>query len=105
MDTYRFLTAGMDDVDATYALIKKRIDWMDENEIRQWNVISYLESYPRQYFADKVALGQLYVMKDLSAGWIVGAVVLADDDTSWNNDGSAHYYIRNLVTDPKCPGI
>ena len=63
MDNYIFLRAKTEDVEQIYELIKKRIKWMDNNNIHQWNKTKYLDSYPKEYFVEKVATGQLYILK------------------------------------------
>lgn len=105
MDNYAFRKAVTRDVDEIYQLIEKRIIWMEKNNLNQWNRTNYLESYPRDYFENKVETEQLYVMEDKLTGKVVGAVVLLEDDKRWTNDGSKNYYIHNLVSDTEVPGV
>lgn len=86
MDNYIFIKAKYGDVEEVYGLIIKRIKWMDKNEISQWNKTNYLGSYPKEYFEEKVALEQLYVMKDSFSGKVAGAVVLLEEDRRWSMD-------------------
>lgn len=105
MDKFTFIKAVKRDVDEIQELIQKRIQWMEKNNINQWNRTNYLDSYPRRYFEDKVEAGQLYVMQDELRGRVIGAVVLLAEDKRWNNEGSRkNYYIHNLVTDTEVPG-
>ena len=44
-----FELAGEQAVDEVFGLILRRIDWMDEKGIRQWNVTGYAEAYPKTH--------------------------------------------------------
>lgn len=99
MENYIFIKAKYGDVEEVYGLIIKRIKWMDKNEISQWNKTNYLDSYPKEYFEEKVTLEQLYVMKDSFSGKVAGAVVLLEEDRRWSMDRSKSYYIHNFVSD------
>ena len=104
MDRYIFQKAMNEDVDEILILIQKRIRWMDENNISQWNKTNYLTYYPKKYYEELVSKGQLYVVKygDLNA--VIGAVALLEQDELW--DGSLQScYIHNLVTDIGVSGI
>lgn len=105
MDKYVFIKGSIKDVDEIYLLIKKRIEWMNDNKIKQWNKTNYLSSYPKEYFEEKVTSGQLYVMKDKSSDKVVGAVVLLEEDERWGTDSSNSYYIHNLVSDTEFSGV
>jgi ribosomal protein S18 acetylase RimI-like enzyme len=105
MDNYILTNAIKQDVDKIYELIKKRIKWMDDNNIHQWNKTDYLATYPKKYFEEKMAIGQLYTMKSAPSGKVVGAVVLLEEDKRWNADGSKSYYIHNLVSNTEISGI
>ena len=105
MENSIFTKGSVKDADAILELIKKRIEWMDENNIEQWNKTDYLSFYPKEYFEEKAEAGQLYIMKNVISGRIVGAVVLLEEDERWRNDGSDSYYIHNLVSDTDLCGI
>lgn len=97
--SYSFNLAYLADIDAVFDLYRKRVKWMDEQGIRQWNVTSYLDAYPIEYYKDKLRLGNLYVLR--AENRIAGAVVLLQSDNRWpDRANSPAYYIRNLVTDP-----
>ena len=93
-----------EDLDEILMLIQNRIDWMDENNIRQWNTTNYFECYPRSYFADLAAKGQLYVVKEGNLNRVIGAVALLEQDKRWN-DNVPSYYIHNLVSDTDFSGL
>lgn len=105
MDNDFLIKATLEDVAEIYELIKKRIQWMNEKNIAQWNKTNYLESYPKAYFEEKAVSGQLYVLKDETFEKVTGAVVLLDEDKRWIDDGSKSYYIHNLVSDTEVPGV
>ena len=47
--------AVLEDVPTILALLQKRIDWMDEKGLYQWNRTAYLTVYPAEYFAERCA--------------------------------------------------
>ena len=104
MDKNIFKIAINADIDAVLELIQKRIEWMDKNNIFQWNKTNYLTCYPKKYFDELVSKSHLFVMKDEMAGRIIGAVALLEEDKRWN-DNLPSYYIHNLVSDAEIPGI
>lgn len=92
------------DLEDVMSLIKKRIRWMDEQGIRQWNVTDYLETYPITYYQEQQKSGNLYVLCN-SAEKIIGAVVLFDEDNRWaDSENVSALYIHNLVTTPDVSG-
>ena len=104
MDRYIFQKAMNEDLDEILILIQKRIRWMDENNISQWNKTNYLTYYPKNYYENLVSKGQLYVVKNEDINTVIGAVALLEEDELWN-DSSQSYYIHNLVTDIGVSGI
>lgn len=46
--------AVLEDVPTILALLQKRIDWMDEKGLYQWNKTAYLTVYPAEYFAERI---------------------------------------------------
>ena len=63
-----FELAGEQAVDEVFGLILRRIDWMDEKGIRQWNVTGYAEAYPKTHYQEQARLGRLYGMARLRRG-------------------------------------
>jgi ribosomal protein S18 acetylase RimI-like enzyme len=105
MNNYIFKNAVIEDVEMIWELINKRIKWMDNNNIVQWNKTGYLDSYPRSYFEEKVLSDQLYVLKEEKTTRVLGAVVLLEQDNRWGADGLNSYYVHNLVSDPDVAGM
>lgn len=95
---YSFTTATIADIPAVRDLIQKRIQWMDEVGIEQWNKSNYWAVYPVEYFEAKVRAGELRVLRRQDEERIIGAVVLIDEDDFWAGDTLPAYYIHNLVT-------
>ena len=96
-----FRAAAPSDIEAIFSLYEKRVRWMDENGVRQWNVTDYLTVYPAAYYREQQAAGRLFALYDGDAP--IGAVVLLDEDPLWP-DGLPACYIHNLVTDPAVSG-
>lgn len=101
---YIFECAGEDDVEAIFSLYEKRVRWMDEKGIYQWNATDYLSAYPISYYYDCQKNGELYALKSAEDGTVVGAAVIFDEDERWGDNASA-FYIHNLVTDIQKKGI
>ena len=98
-----FRLAEHSDINAIFQLYKKRIHWMNENDIRQWNVTGYLDVYPVDYYIRQQALDNLYVLEENNS--IIGAVILLQEDVRWSeNTNQSAFYVHNLVTDTGVSG-
>lgn len=73
---YDFAPAASGEIAAVFSPYEKRVRWMDEQGIRQWNVMDYLNVYPQAYYRRQAETGSLYVLKETESGAIVGAAVL-----------------------------
>lgn len=95
---YIFRPASGCEVYPVFELVKKRVQWMDEKGIRQWNVTGYLEAYPVSYYEERQKEGQLYIL--LSGSTVCGAAVLSEEDDRWQDRAEdTALYVHNLVTD------
>lgn len=94
--------ADVEDTGAVVALIQKRMDWMDENNLCQWNKTGYLSVYPHSYFEKIIREGKVYVASE--QGTVIGAVALFSCDPGWDEEADA-LYIHHLVGDPMAPGV
>lgn len=103
--SYSFTPATMADIPAVRDLIQKRIDWMDEVGIRQWNISNYWQAYPVEYFEEKVCADELMVLRRQGEDRIIGAVALIEKDPFWDGDPTPACYIHNLVTALDVRGI
>ena len=64
--------AGEADVPAVMDLLRRRIAWMDEKNLYQWNKTGYLDYYPAGHFLQLVRERLLYAAKD--PGGLVGVM-------------------------------
>ena len=97
--------AGKDEAGDIFELYVKRVEWMGENNIRLWIDTDYLHAYPREFYEQEQAAGNLYVLEDLSTGSIAAAAVLYEEDENWQDSGKASaYYVHNLVSSTLFPG-
>lgn len=96
--------ARAEEIAEIFSLYEKRIRWMDEKGIRQWNAVDYLSVYPSAYYREMREKRCLYALTD-AAGKIVGAAVLLSKDECWaGSEEEASYYVHNLVTDTSAQG-
>ena len=68
------------DLDALIALIVRRMAWMDEQGIEQWNTGDYLGIYPPAYFLWRITSGELFVAWD---GQLCGMEIPLWKSSSW----------------------
>ena len=100
---YKLNLAEPEEIPAIFSLYEKRVAWMDEVGIRQWNVSDYLTAYPASYYEEQRAAGNLYALHDGER--IVGAAVLLQSDDRWpDRAADKAYYVHNLVTNPEAKG-
>ena len=100
--TYRFEPAKPEEVPGVFSLFVRRVAWMKEKHICQWDQY-YLDVYPLSYYQSQQEKGRLYVLKEKER--IAGAVVLLSADDRWPDGQSASaFYLHNLVTDPDVKG-
>ena len=78
--TYRFEPAKPEEVPGVFSLFVRRVAWMKEKRIRQWDQY-YLDVYPLSYYQSQQEKGRLYVLKEKER--IAGAVVLLSADDRW----------------------
>lgn len=98
-----FRRADEQEIDAIFALYEKRVGWMDQQGIRQWNATGYLTEYPKSYYRKQQVLGNLYVLAGPSG--IEGAVVLLSEDGRWpDRAASPAFYVHNLVANIEARG-
>lgn len=102
---YTFKLADEFILDKIYNLYEKRIKWMDEVGIKQWNIINYNEVYPKSYYRNQIESNNLYVLlNDMDE--VLGAIVVIEEDDRWNDyDKYKAYYLHNFVTDNKIKGL
>lgn len=101
MAQYQWSIAETEEADLVFDLIVRRIRWMDEVGIKQWNVEGYTDIFPREYYKEMAENRLLYVLKEKEK--VIGGAVILEDDTRWEDKPPA-YYIHNLVGDKNVPG-
>ena len=99
---YAFEKAGEEWIDPVIELIRKRVEWMDETGIRQWNTTAYLSVYPRSCFEAYVRKGWLYVLKDEEGR--LAAAALFEHDARWPEKKDRAFYVHHLASDPGIRG-
>jgi|GEM_PF-88023 len=103
---YTFTRAKPEDIQEIYSIVKKRVQWMEDKGIRQWNTTDYLNTYPPAYFIAHQKAGNLYVAKDHTNDEVMGLMVLMPFDTRWEGYVELNsYYVHNFATDPTVKGI
>lgn len=98
---YVFRKAVPREAEAVFALVKRRIQWMDENGLHGWNTTDYAARYPLEYYVS--ILNDLFVLADTQNGSVVSAGALFESDERWNDPASA-LYLHNFVADPDVCG-
>lgn len=95
--TYHLEQGGDHHVDEVIALIRARIQWMNDRNIRQWNTTDYLSIYSADYFQRCVQNSELFILRNTASQRVIGALTMKTQDARWH-DGAAAYYLHNIVT-------
>ena len=96
-DKYIFRKIKKEEIPQMFDIILKRMKWMDEKSIKQWNVTYYDEVYPISYYEEARQAGILYVLEKAETGEIVCGAVLKEDDERWPDEKDA-VYLHNFAT-------
>lgn len=104
MEEYRFRQGGPEDVESLIGLVDRRMAWMDRVGIDQWNNSHYHERYPREYYRERAARGELYVLERLGDGEAVAAAVLFERDARWGERPESAFYIHHLASSEDVKG-
>lgn len=97
-DSYIFRMGTVHDVPDIIKLIVRRIEWMDSNDINQWNKNHYRDRYPDSYYIQVAEKGLLYVLTTKNGNRIVAGAVLLTQDNRWGVLDDKAYYVHNLVS-------
>ena len=104
MPEYIWKQANTNDAEKFFALIKKRICWMDEVGIKHWNVLNYTEVYPLEHYIEHAEKGRLWVLTEDDR--VLGGAVLYESDDYWADDPcDSAFYIHRFATDTDANGI
>ncbi len=99
MAEFTFRQPKPEEAEQIFQLVVRRVEWMGQKGLRQWNCNGYLEAYPLEYYRQEI--GRFWVALREEA--IVAAAAIFDQDDNWEPDKPA-FYLHNLVSDPACPG-
>lgn len=98
---YIFRLAAQHEIPVVFALIMRRVAWMDQVGIRQWNATRYDVRYPPDYYEQRRQMGELFVLEDGNRILCVGA--LFHEDERWPDPESA-FYLHHLASDVDAKG-
>lgn len=90
-EAYLFRTLAPEEAGQMFRLILQRMHWMDEQGIRQWNVLDYDKAYPLTYYEEECRKRNAFALEDTSTGEIVCAAVLNEHSEFWSDDEPALY--------------
>ena len=103
---FELIPAKQEDVTDVFSIIEKRVNWMEEKGLKQWNTTDYLNTYPISYFLAHQKAGNLYVAKDIKTSTILGVMVLMPSDPRWEGyNGFDSYFVHNFASDPSVRNI
>ncbi len=102
-EKYIFRKAVQQEIPEVFALIMRRVKWMDTVGIRQWNVTKYDQRYPMDYYEMRRQKEELFVLKDGETGKLLSVGALFHEDERWPDVESA-YYLHHLASDPEAKG-
>lgn len=63
MKKFLFRKILKEEVPLVFDMIIERVEWMEKEGIRQWNVTSHLERYPLSYYEKAYQEGKMYSKK------------------------------------------
>lgn len=99
---YNIVLAQEKDLKKINNLYSKRLNWFNENNIKQWGE-NYPNKYNIEYLKEQMVINKLFVIKNNNK--IVGSMLLKNDDPKFWDDNEKAYYIHHLVTDINTHGI
>ena len=95
---YLFREIKKEEIPQMFDLILKRMKWMDEQGIKQWNVTKYDEVYPLSYYEEERKRGDVFVLTSVERGEIVCVGVLKERDERWKEDDMPAFYLHHFAT-------
>ena len=100
-ESYTFRKATQAEVSQVFDLIMRRVAWMDQVGIRQWNTTRYDECYPLSYYEERRQKDELFVLTSDDNILCVGA--LFHEDERWPDPASA-FYLHHLASSLNAKG-
>ena len=87
-----------------FDLIMRRVAWMDQVGIRQWNTTRYDRRYPLEYYENRRQMGELFVLEDTRTGALACVGALFHEDERWPEPASA-LYLHHLAAEVGAKGM
>ena len=103
MAQYIFRKINREEIPQMFSLILRRIEWMDENGIKQWNVRNYADVYPIEYYYEQYEKDVIFALIDENET-LVCAAILQEQDENWD-DNSPAIYLHNFVSQVGRKGV
>lgn len=88
---YIFRQATREEIPLVFALIMRRVSWMDDVGIRQWNTTKYDQRYPIYYYEQRRQQEEIFVLEERSTGKLLCVGALFHRDERWPEEASAFY--------------
>lgn len=99
-----FRKINKDEIPILYDIIKERIQWMGDNDIKQWEVVDYESLFPLSYYEKKYEKGEIFVLVKASNNELLCGGVLLEHDDLWDDDEPS-IYLHNFASKLGYPGI
>lgn len=101
-----FEPADSSDLNSVYEIIKKRVNWMEEKGLKQWNCTDYLRVYPLSYFSEHQKNERLFVLRDIDTDIVMAVMVLLELDERWPGyENRNSFFVHNFATLPNVAGL
>ena len=100
---YIFRKANQAEVPEIFALIMRRVAWMDQVGIRQWNTTKYDQCYPLAYYEERRQKDELFVLTKSSSEKLLCVGALFHQDDRWPEEDAA-FYLHHLAAELDAKG-
>lgn len=98
---YIFRQATREEIPEVFALIMRRVAWMDQVGICQWNTTRYDRRYPLDYYEQRRQQEELFVLEKNGKILCVGALFHTDE--RWPDVESA-FYLHHFASEVDAGG-
>lgn len=100
---YVFRKVKRQEIPLVFALIMRRVAWMDRVGIHQWNDTNYAARYPLHYYEHRRQQEELFLLEESATGRMVCVGALFHEDERWPDRESA-FYLHHLASDVDARG-
>ena len=100
---YIFRKAHQAEVAEVFALVMRRVAWMDRVGIRQWNTTKYDQCYPLAYYEQRRQQNELFVLEDALTGRLLCVGALFHEDARWP-DSKPAFYLHHFAAELDAKG-